>query len=62
MLLIKDKLNVNSLKASQKLYILTMALDWLRLPAAECFNVSEYMVGEAHKLAREKGILALSEP
>ena len=62
MLLIKDKLNDNSLKRSQKVQILTMAPDWLRIHLAEYFNMSEYMVHEAHKLAREKGILGLSEP
>ena len=62
MLLIKDKVNDNSLKTSQKLQIHTMAPDWLRVLVAEYFNVSEYMVREACKLAREKGILALAEP
>ena len=61
-LLIKDKLNGNSLKTSQKLQILTMAPDWPRAHVAKYFNVSEYMVSEARKLAREKGILALPEP
>ena len=62
MLLIKDKLNDNSLKTSQKLQILTMAPDWPRAHVAKYFNVSEHMVCEARKLAREKGILALPEP
>ena len=62
MLLIKDKLNDNSLKTSQKLQIHTMAPDWLRVRVAEYFNVSEYMVREACKLAREKVILTLAEP
>ena len=61
-LLIKDKLNDNSLKTSQKLQILTMAPDWPRAHVAKYFNVSEHMVCEARKLAREKGILALPEP
>ena len=62
MLLIKDKLNDNSLKTRQKVQILTMASDWLRTCVAEYFNLSEYMVREARKLAREKEILALPEP
>ena len=62
MLLIKDKLNDNSLKISQKLQILTMAPDWPRAHVAKYFNVSEHMVCEARKLAREKGILALLDP
>ena len=41
MLLIKDKLNDNSLKTSQKLQILTIASDWLRVCVAKYFNVSE---------------------
>ena len=61
MLLMKEKLNDNSLKTSQKVQIFTMAPDWLRACVAEYFNVSEYMVHGAHKLAREKGILALPE-
>ena len=56
-LLIKDKLNDNSLKTSQKLQILTMAPDWPRAHFAKYFNVSEYMACEADKLAREKGVL-----
>ena len=39
-----------------------MAPDWPWACVAEYFNVSEYMVREARKLAREKGILALPEP
>ena len=62
MFLIKDKLNDNSLKISQKLQILTVALDWLRAHVAKYFNVSEHMVCEARKLARAKGILALLDP
>ena len=62
MLLIKDKLNDNSLKTSPKLQILTMAPDWPRAHVAKYFNVSKYMFHEARKLAWEKGILALSEP
>ena len=62
MLLIKEKLNENSLKTSQKVQILKMGPDWLRADVAEYFNVSEYMVCEARKLGREKGILALPEP
>ena len=61
-LLIKDKLNDNSLKTSQKLQILTMTHDWPRAHVAKYFNVSEHMVCEARTLAREKGILALPEP
>ena len=61
-LLIKDKLNGNSLKTSQKLKILTIAPDWPRVHVAKYFNVSEHMVCEARKLAREKGILALPGP
>ena len=38
-----------------------MAPDWPRARAAEYFNVSEYMVREARKLARDEGILALPE-
>ena len=44
MLLIKGKLNDNSLKISQKLQILTVAPDWLRAHVAKYFNVSEHMV------------------
>ena len=62
LLLIKDKLNDNSLKASQKLQILTMAPDWPRAHVAKYFNVSEHRVCETRKLAREKRILALPEP
>ena len=62
MLLIKDKLNDNSLKISQKLQILTVAPDWARVYVAKYFNVSEHTVCEARKLAREKGILALLDP
>ena len=62
MLRIKDKLNDNSLKISQKLQILTRAPDWPRAHVAKYFNVSELMVCEARKLAREKGILALLDP
>ena len=62
MLLIKDKLNDNSLKISRKLQILTVAPDWLRAHVAKYFNVSEHMVCEARKLAREKGIQALLDP
>ena len=61
-LLIKDKLNDNSLKISQKLQILTVAPDWARAHVAKYFNMSEQMVCEARKLAREKGILALLDP
>ena len=39
-----------------------MAPDWLRACGAKYFNVSEYMVHEAHKWAGEKGILARPEP
>ena len=59
LLLIKDKLNDNSLQTRQKVQILTIAPDWLRTRVAEYFNVSEYMV---RKLTKEKGILALPEP
>ena len=38
-----------------------MAPDWLRPRVVEYFSVSEHMVCEAHKLAKEKGILALPE-
>ena len=62
MLLIKDKLNDNLLKTRKKAQILTMAPDWTRARIAEYLDVSEYMVHEARKLAREKGILALPEP
>ena len=58
----KKKLNDNSVKTSQKVQVLTMAPDWPRAHVAECFNVSESMVCEACKLAREEGILALPEP
>ena len=62
MLLIKDKLNDNLLKTHKKAQILTMAPDWTRARIAEYLDVSEYMVHEARKLARKKGILALPEP
>ena len=39
-----------------------MAPDWLRTHVIKYFNVSEYMVREASKLAKEKGILVLLEP
>ena len=62
MLSIKDKLNDNSLKTHQKVQVLTMAPDWPRAHVAEYSNVSEHMVCEVCKLAREKEILALPEP
>ena len=37
-------------------------LDWSRKLVATFFEVSEYQVREAHKLAAEKGILALPDP
>ena len=55
MLLIKDKLNDNLLKTRKKAQILTMAPDWTRARIAKYLDVSEYMVHEARKLAREKG-------
>ena len=47
MLLIKDKLNDNSLKTSQKLQILTMTSDWPTTHVTKYFNASEHMVCEA---------------
>ena len=61
MLLIKGKLNDDSLKTSQKVKVLTMAPDWPWACVVKYFNVSEYIVREALKLAREKGILTLPE-
>ena len=65
MLLIKGKLNDDSLETSQKVKILTTATDWPRARVAEYLSeqyVLEHMVREARKLAREKRILALPEP
>lgn len=62
MYLMKEKLTDKSLKTSQKMQVLTMAPDWLRAQVAKFFNVSEYMVRKARKLAKEKGIMALPDP
>ena len=61
LLLMKEKVTDKSMKISQKIQVLTMAPDCPRACVAKFFNVSEYMVREAHKLAKEKGILALPE-
>ena len=62
MFLFKEKLSDKATTSSQKLQILTMApLDWSRQQVAKFFEVSEYLVREARKLAAEKGILALPD-
>ena len=63
MLLMKEKLKENTLPTCKRIQLLTMApLDWSRKRVATFFEVSEYQVREARKLAEEKGILALPDP
>ena len=62
MLLLKEKTTDKTTPTREKIQILTMApLDWSRKEVANFFEVSEYSVREARKLAAEKGILALPD-
>lgn len=62
MFLLKEKIKDKSTTPRQQIQILTMApLDWSRKQVAKFFEVSEYQVREARKLAEERGILALPD-
>ena len=53
----------NLRKKSSKMQILTLAAqNWTIQGTAQFFNVSEYLVRSARKLANQKGILALPVP
>lgn len=59
--LLKEK--ILSVGRSQKIQILTLAPEsWSKEKVMKEFNVSEYMVRQARKLKREKGILAIPDP
>ena len=59
----KEKFSDKSLANNRKIQILTLApASWPRASVATFFNVSEHMVREARKLAKEKGILELPKP
>ena len=59
----KEKLSDSTLKMSRKIQILTIALEsWSRTEVASFFNVSEYMVREARKVAKSKGIFESPDP
>ena len=60
--LLAEKVKTLSTKSS-KMQILTLApQNWTIQGTAQFFNVSEYLVGSARKLANQKGILALPDP
>ena len=59
----KEKLQDKTLNIRWKIQILTIApASWSRAEVAKFFNVSEYMVREARKLASDKGILEIPDP
>lgn len=59
--LLKEK--ILSVGRSQKIQILTLAPEsWSKEKVMKEFNVSEYIVRQARKLKREKGILAIPDP
>ena len=59
--LLKEKLM--SVGRSQKVQILTLVPEsWSQKKVATEFQVTEYMVKQARKLKREKGILAIPDP
>ena len=58
----KEKLQDQILESSRRIQILTIApASWSRAKLADFFGVSEYMVREARKLAKTKGILELPD-
>jgi len=60
--LLAEKVKTLSTKSS-KMQILTLApQNWTIQGTAQFFNVSEYLVRSARKLANQKGILALPDP
>ena len=60
--LLAEKVKTLSTKSS-KMQSLTLApQNWTIHGTAQFFNVSEYLVRSARKLANEKGILALPDP
>ena len=62
MSLLKEKTSDKATPTREKIQILTMAPpDWSRKEVAKFFEVSEYSVQEARKLAAEKGLLALPD-
>ena len=61
--LMKEKLQDKTLNIRWKIQILTIApASWSRADVAKFFNVSEYMVRKAQKLASNKGILEIPDP
>ena len=61
--LMKEKLEKMNLKTREKFQVLNIAPEcWSRTKIAQFFDFSEYMVREAQKFCKEKGILAMPPP
>ena len=59
----KEKLEKMKLKTREKFQVLNIAPEsWSRAKIAQFFDFSEYMVREAQKFCKEKGILAMPPP